>query len=172
MAHRPLLIYPGYNLVRMDDDRLDVNQEGSAPEEPAETEPTPEAEAPPRRSSRLIVAALIIAIAILGNAWIVTHPRAISFDQTYQAVLLSNNNVYFGKLEGYGTDNPVLTEVYYVQTVVDPETKVQSNILTKRGKEWHSPDRMYINPKQILIVEPVGPNSRVAELIKELKLQR
>lgn len=158
----------------MDDDRLDTNEEGVSPEgesEP-EQEPAPETEAPPRRSGRLILAALIIALAILGNAWIVTHPRPVSFDQTYQAVLLSNNNVYFGRLEGYGTDNPVLSEVYYVQTVVDQETKQQSNILTKRGKEWHSPDRMYINPKQILIVEPVGPNSRVAELIKELKLQR
>src|SRR5215472_15456047 len=152
----------------MDDDRLDMNEEGAAPEEEAEPEP----ETPPRRSGRLIIAALIIAVAILGNAWMVTHPRAVSFEQTYQAVLLTNNNVYFGRLEGYGTDKPVLSEVYYVQTVVDPETKVQSNILTKRGKEWHSPDRMYINPKQILIVEPVGPNSRVAEMIKELKLQR
>jgi|SRR5215469_6083008 len=156
----------------MDDDRLEMNEQGAAPEDEAEPEPEPEPETPPRRSGRLIIAALIIAIAILGNAWMVTHPRAVSFDQTYQAVLLANNNVYFGRLQGYGTDNPVLSEVYYVQTVVDPETKVQSNILTKRGKEWHSPDRMYINPKQILIVEPVGPNSRVAELIKELKLQR
>jgi|SRR5215469_16367760 len=154
----------------MDDDRLEINEERAAPEDDAEPEPEPER--PPRRSGRLIIAALIIAVAILGNAWIVTHPRAVSFDQTYQAVLLTNNNVYFGRLEGYGTDNPVLSEVYCVQTVVDPETKVQSNILAKRGKEWHSPDRMYINPKQILIVEPVGPNSRVAELIKELKLRR
>jgi hypothetical protein len=156
----------------MEDDRLDVNEEGSVPEGAAEPQPEPEVELPRRRSGRLIIAAIIIALAILGNAWIMTHPRAISFDQTYQAVLLTNNTVYFGKLEGYGTENPVLSEVYYVQTVVDPETKQQNNILTKRGKEWHSPDKMYINPKQILIVEPVGPNSRVAELIKELKLQR
>ncbi|MGA7235813.1 MAG: hypothetical protein WBY44_09045 [Bryobacteraceae bacterium] len=158
--------------MAIDEDRLDSNEERAVPDGPTEPVPEPEAEVRPRRSSRLILAALIIALAILGNAWMVTHPRAVSFNQTYQAVLLSNNNVYFGKLQGYGTDNPVLTEVYYVQTVVDPETKQQTNVLTKRGKEWHSPDRMYINPKQIMIVEPVGPNSRVAELIKELKLQR
>ncbi len=126
----------------------------------------------PRRRTRLIPAAIIVALAILAHAWIVSHPRAISFDQTYQAVLLTNNTVYFGRLQGYGTDNPVLTEVYYVQASVDPQTKEQKNVLTKRGKEWHEPDRMYINPKQIVIVEPVGPNSRVSELIKELKLQR
>jgi hypothetical protein len=123
----------------------------------------------PRRSRKLIFAALIIAGAILGNAWIVTHPRAVSFDQTYQAVMLSNNAVYFGKLAGYGTDNPVLSEVYYVETVVDPKTKLQNNILTRRARVWHSPDKMYLNPKQIVSVEPVGPDSRVAELIKELK---
>ncbi len=151
----------------MNDDRLDSNQEPDGADSAHA-----DVEVAPRRSNKLIFAALIVAAAIMANAWMVSHPRAVTFGQTYQAVLLTNNNVYFGKLEGYGTDNPVLSEVYYVQSVVNPQTKEQNNILTKRGKEWHSPDRMYINPKQILIVEPVGPNSRVAELIKELKLQR
>ena len=156
----------------MSEDQLDTNEETAEREVQAAADVPEEADVPRRRGGKLLLAALIIALSILGHAWIVTHPRAVSFDQTYQAVLLSNNNVYFGKLEGYGTENPVLTEVYYVQTSVNPNTKEQTNILTKRGKEWHSPDRMYINPKQIVIVEPVGPNSRVSELIKELKLQR
>jgi hypothetical protein len=145
------------------------SMEGIEPEPAPEPDPEPD---PPRRSNRLIYAALIIAAAILGNAWMVSHPRAIAFDQTYQAVLLSNNNLYFGRLQGYGTENPVLSEVYYVQATLDPQTQEQTNILRRRGKEWHSPDKMYINPKQIVLVEPVGANSRVAELIKELKLQR
>ena len=152
----------------MNEERLGLNEAQALPGE----SPPEETHEPPRRSNRLIFAALIVAVAIVINAWMVTHPREISFDQTYQAVMLSNNNIYFGKLRGYGTDNPVLTEVYYVQSVVDPQTREQKNILTKRGNAWHSPDKMYINPKQILSVEPVGPNSRVAELIKELKAQR
>lgn len=153
----------------MKDDQLDMNEDRLAPHPPPIEA---EREVAPRRSYRLLIAAGIIGVAILANAWIVSHPAAVKFDQTYQAVLLTNNNVYFGRLEGYGTENPVLTEVYYVQSAIDPQSKQQSNILTKRGKEWHQPDRMYINPRQIVIVEPVGPNSRVAELIKELKLQR
>jgi hypothetical protein len=162
----------------MSNDRVEVNEERAVHEDVPETH---EAAPPhgydaevvrPRRSGRLILAALIIAAAILGNAWINTHPRAVAFGQTYQAVLLTNNNLFFGRLEGYGTENPVLNEVYYVETIVDPQTKEQRNILTKRGREWHQPDRMYLNPKQIVMVEPVGANSRVAELIKELKLQR
>ena len=101
----------------------------------------------------------------------ISHPSAVSFDQVYQAVLLSNGQVYFGRLEGYGTEKPILREVYYVQSGLN-EQKQPTNILLRRGKEWHGPDRMYLNPRQIVMVEPVGPTSRVFELIKDLKLQR
>jgi hypothetical protein len=123
-------------------------------------------------SKLLVIAVVIVAIAIAVTGWMLGHPRAVPFTTTYQAVMLINGQVYFGRLEGYGTSNPVLTEVYYVQSTIDPQTKQQNNILLKRGKEWHAPDRMYINPQQIVIVEPVNPDSRVGELIKELKMQR
>jgi hypothetical protein len=87
----------------------------------------------------------------------------------YQAVLLSNGSAYFGKLEGLGTPFPVLREVFYVQSSQNPETKQVSNILVKRGKEWHSPDRMILNANMIVLVEPVSPTSRVAQLIAEAK---
>lgn len=89
----------------------------------------------------------------------------------YQAVLLSNGSAYFGKLEGLGTPWPVLKDVFYVQSAQNPETKAVSNILVKRGKEWHSPDRMILNANTILFVEPVSPGSRVAELISQANKQ-
>ncbi len=88
---------------------------------------------------------------------------------TYHAVLLSNGQVYFGRLEGLGTRFPVPREVYYIQSAVDQTTKQQQNILLKRGSEWHSPDHMILNGSQIILVEPVGPNSRVSQLIEKLK---
>ena len=87
----------------------------------------------------------------------------------YSAVLLANGSVYFGKLEGLGSPYPVLRDVYYVQSVTDPETKKVTSILVKRGKEWHAPDRMTINDKSIVFVEPVGAGSKVAQLIAESK---
>jgi hypothetical protein len=72
-------------------------------------------------------------------------------------------------LAGYGGPHPVLTEVYYIVSQTNPETKQVSNILVKRGKELHQPDRMYLSPNQILFVEPVGPGSKVAELIQQSK---
>jgi hypothetical protein len=93
----------------------------------------------------------------------------LEFDTPYQAVLLINGSVYFGKLEGYGTKFPVLRDVYYVQSGTNPETKQTTNVLVKRGRELHAPDRMYLNPSQIILVEPVGANSKVAQLIQENK---
>jgi hypothetical protein len=85
----------------------------------------------------------------------------------YQAVLLDNNQVYYGQLTGLGTAYPVLTNVFYVQAVVNPQTKQQSNILLKRGKEWHGPDKMLLNASHIVMVEPVTSGSTVASLINQ-----
>jgi hypothetical protein len=40
-------------------------------------------------------------------------------------------------------------------------------VLGKCGKELHEPDRMYINPNQIVFVETVGTNSTVAHQIAQ-----
>jgi len=101
-----------------------------------------------------------------------TEKPAVTFSTPYQAVLLSNNSVYFGKLSGYGTSNPVLTDVFYILTQTDAQTKQVKNILVKRGKELHGPDRMYINASSIVFVEPVGTDSKVAQLIQEANQQK
>ena len=68
---------------------------------------------------------------------------------------------------GTALHNPVLTEGFYIVTQTNPETKQSNNVLVKRGKELHAPDRMYLNPSALLFVEPVGPNSKVAQLIEQ-----
>jgi len=115
-----------------------------------------------------IVAALLALLAVflfVQPAIPARTPAAAAIDPNkFYAVLLNNNAVYFGKLQGLGSPFPVLTEVY-----VNQETKAVSNMLVKRGKEWHGPDRMVINEKSIVFVEPVGPDSKVDQLIKESK---
>jgi hypothetical protein len=95
------------------------------------------------------------------------HHHHTEFSTPYQAVLLSNGAVYYGKLAGYGSRNPTLTDIFYIVSKTDPTTKQVSNVLVKRGKELHGPDRMYLNASQIIFVEPVGPDSKVAQLINE-----
>ena len=128
------------------------------------------------RSSRG-VSTLGVAVAVLGAAVVVLgllvlrlgRPGGGGADAPYSAVLLSNGSVYFGKLDRLGSAYPVLTDVYYVQSSVNPETKAVTNVLVKRGKEWHAPDRMIVNASAIVFIEPVGANSKVARLIAESK---
>ena len=87
----------------------------------------------------------------------------------YAAVLLDNNQVYFGKLANAGTAYPELTDVYYIQSSVNQETKAVSNILVRRGNEVHGPDRMFLNAHHIILIEPVGANSKVSQLIADDK---
>jgi hypothetical protein len=116
-----------------------------------------------------VVAILLLAIiaGLLGYSQYRTAHAAVTFDTPYQAVLLTSGMVYYGKLEGMGTPNPVLRDIYYVQSAVNPDTKQQTNILVRRGREWHKPDRMYLNPAHILLVEPVAIDSQVAQFIAQ-----
>lgn len=85
----------------------------------------------------------------------------------YQVVFLDNNNAYIGKMQQTGKDYIRLTNVFYIQSQADPETKQVSNTLTKRGSELHKPDFMYINTQHMVMIEPVTPNSQVAKLIEQ-----
>ena len=113
----------------------------------------------------------VLLLAAFAGVFAVQRRKneAVKFDTPYQAVLLTNGSVYFGKLENYGTKSPLLRDVYYVQTSVNQETKQATNVLVKRGKELHGPDRMYLSANQIVFVEPVGAESKVAQLIAESK---
>jgi hypothetical protein len=120
----------------------------------------------------VIISVLALIIVVGGAYWFIRGRSArVAMSTPYQAVLLTNGSAYFGQLEGLGTPFPVLRDVFYVQSSQNPETKQVSNILVKRGKEWHSPDRMILNSNMIVLVEPVNPTSRVAQLISQAKNQ-
>jgi hypothetical protein len=114
-----------------------------------------------------ILAGLLVAVAAGIHTSHSLRISSVRFTTPYQAVLLSNGSVYFGHLQDYGTAHPILTDVFYVVSQTNPETKQVSNVLVKRGKELHEPDRMYINPNQIVFVETVGPSSSVAQHIAQ-----
>lgn len=97
------------------------------------------------------------------------EPKGPEITTPYAAVLLDNNQVYFGKLTNANTEYPELTDVYYIQSQVNQETKAVNSILIRRGNEVHGPDRMFLNAHHIILVEPVGANSKVAQLIAEDK---
>lgn len=115
------------------------------------------------------LAAAVLAVLLVGGLayWFSPQRVLAAKTQGYQAVLLDNNQVYFGKMADLSSDYPVLTDVFYIQTTVNQETKQQSNILLKRGKEWHAPDKMVLSAHHIIMIEPVTNGSTVAKLIAQ-----
>jgi hypothetical protein len=117
----------------------------------------------------VLVLGLVVG-GVIGWAW-ERHHAAPTFSTPFQAVLLDTGQVYYGKLEGLGTDYPVLREVYYIQTGTDPQTKQTTNVLIRRGKEWHGPDFTVLNARHIALIEPVNTSSKVAGLIADQEKQ-
>jgi len=100
----------------------------------------------------------------------------------WQAVFLTNGQVYFGKLQGISKDYVKLTDIYYLQVsqklqqaVEGQETlPAQSNInLIKLGDELHGPeDAMYIENSKVLFWENLKDNGRVVEAINQSKSKK
>jgi hypothetical protein len=115
----------------------------------------------------LLGVAIVALIAPLTWQHFATRQAAPQFTTPYQAVLLANGSVFFGKIENPTSEYPVLRDVHYIRSQVNPETKEVANTLIKRGQEWHQPDVMILNARHVMVIEPVAAGSQVAKLIEE-----
>lgn len=100
---------------------------------------------------------------------------------TYQAVFLTNGQVYFGKLSATEGQFLTLTDIYYLQVTQPPlqgsqqqgqqAQQAQPQIsLVKLGNELHGPvDQMSINRDQVLFWEDMKSDSQVVTAIKDYK---
>ncbi len=108
--------------------------------------------------------ALLAVVALFSGC-----SGGLKFPTEYQAVLLDNGQVYFGKVSDTASAYILIEDVYYIQRVEDPAKKEMKNLLIKRGNELHGPEFMRINSRHVVLIEPVSPDSRVAQLIREAK---
>jgi hypothetical protein len=115
---------------------------------------------------QVLVAVLAVAFFMLQGCGGDKKP---DFKTEYQAVLLGDGQVYYGKVDKIEKDFLVLSDVYYVQRNPTSGAGEGQAIMVKRGKEPHGPDISYLNTKYIVMVEPVTPDSPVAKTISEIK---
>ena len=123
---------------------------------------------------------LVIVVLIITLGWLWWRGSAMSgFGQDWQAVFLSNGQVYFGKVVKQNKVEIKLADIYYLQ-VTRPlqqaaEGQEQANpqgelSLVKLGNELHGPsDIMYINRDQVLFVEDLKDDSNVVTAIANYK---
>ena len=95
----------------------------------------------------------------------------------WQAVFLTNGQVYFGKLAKSSGQFVTLRTIYYLQlptsptpgteALVTPNTQSQIS-LVKFGNELHGPtDEMRINRDHILFIEEMKSDAKVVRAIEE-----
>ena len=112
------------------------------------------------------IVALWFALSVFGFASLGTFPSVDA--SKWQAVFLSNNQVYFGKLENLDGSYLTLSHVYYLRTAADlNQGSGDSSInLIKLGGELHGPeDVMYIPKTNVLFWENMKSTSQVVETI-------
>ena len=86
----------------------------------------------------------------------------------YQAVFLTNDQIYFGHLKNISSDYLILSDVYYVKI-----SDGGAGQLVKLGvNEPHGPkEQMIINRDHVLYWENLKANSQVVETIKKIQLK-
>lgn len=108
-------------------------------------------------------------------------PAATAKPSGYQAVFLTNGQVYFGKISDTDEVYATLTDIFYLQVVQpplqgqqppgQPAPQPQPQIsLVKLGNELHGPvDEMRINREHILFYEDLKGDGQVVQAINNYK---
>lgn len=139
-----------------------------------------------------LLAVVVLAVAgwlFFGGDKSPVNLTGNKLNNEYQAVFLSNGQVYFGKVKNPNAGTVTLTDIYYlrVQQQVQPagsngasganattpsaDSDDQAQIqLVKLGDELHGPeDSMHLNREHILFFEDLKDGSQVVQAIKNHK---
>jgi hypothetical protein len=135
----------------------------------------------------IAILGILVVLAVVGavgwglkTMWLGDSIAKVS-SKEWQAIFLTNGQVYFGKVKSVGMKNVTLADIYYLQVVTKPlqTTQVdttasatsqgqQELTLIKLGNEIHGPtDTMIINRDQILLTEKLKTDSRVVQAISK-----
>ena len=137
----------------------------------------------PRSLNRLLVTLLVVLalLAVVGVLWRVftgvTADGAIKGKQ-FQALFLTNGQVYFGHLSNVNGQYVKLNDIFYlqVQQTVQPSSDQNNSnnnqqvSLAKLGNELHGPeDTMYVARTQVLFWENLKSDGKVVKAITDYK---
>lgn len=132
--------------------------------------------------------AVLVLVALLGLFVFTSTDSGKTIDETrnintneYQALFLTNGQVYFGKLADLNDKYVTITDVYYLQVQQSQNLQQGSAAdnsgaqvsLAKLGNELHGPeDKMYVSSQQVLFWENLKNNSKVVQAIQKYQSQQ
>lgn len=128
--------------------------------------------------SGLIIVLLAVIIGLLlahdSNKTSAAYDENTNINtKEYQALFLTNGQVYFGKLTDLDHQYVTISDIYYLQvqqSLQDSKTTADSTdssvSLAKLGNELHGPeDKMYVARDQVLFWENLKNNGSVVKAI-------
>lgn len=149
---------------------------------------TPESKSGKSGVIKWVITIIIIAVIIIAGLWLISKYSRFNIlnlnttSNNWEAVFLTNGQVYFGKIAKETDDELILTDIYYLQ-ITQPlqrssdqnqPTQAQNELaLVKLGNELHGPkDMMYINKDHVLFTEDLKDDSKVIKAIEDSKKQQ
>lgn len=140
----------------------------------------------PSIASKVLVVMLIVVSALLilsigGKIMMQTQASSGVKPKQYQALFLTNGQVYFGKISQVDNNYVKIRDIFYLQvqqTVQPKDAKADPNAqpqvsLAKLGSELHGPDDvMYVSRTQVLFWENIKDDGKVVQAIKEFKAKK
>lgn len=111
----------------------------------------------------------IILILALIFAWQVLTSLEFPLieSQKWQAITLSNNQVYFGHLKEISGKYAVLEDAYYLQAPSGSQTT--TNLVKLKEKIYGPENQIYIPKEQIIFWENLGEESQVIKAIQQIE---
>ena len=115
-------------------------------------------------------------VGVIGSSFLTNWLKYDSYDRskfidsdTYQAVFLTNDQIYFGRLKNISSDYLILSDVYYVKI-----NESGAGQLVKLGVgEPHGPKgEMIVNQDQVLFWENMRLDSQVVKTIQSIQQQK
>jgi hypothetical protein len=128
----------------------------------------------------LIVAALLAIATLLVRMLVPSSAQAAIKSKSYQALFLTNGQVYFGKLAKVDDSYVMLKDIYYLQVqqttqgtgsaAAAANSQTPQVSLAKLGNELHGPeDSMYVSRQQVLFWENIKDDGKVVKAIKDFQ---
>ena len=119
------------------------------------------------------VIVLVVVAVVMGGLFLTKFLKYDSYDKrdfidpaVYQAIFLTNDQIYFGHLKSIDPNYLILSDVYYVR--VD-ESSVGQLIKLGIGEPHGPKDQMIINQDQVLFWENLKPDSPVVKTIQNMQ---
>ncbi len=117
-----------------------------------------------------VLAAIGLGIVVLLAAILYQNYRRFHrplLTTPYQAVVLQNGDVFYGRIDHLGTDHPVLQDVFTIRQEMDPGTGDPRYVVARRKDEERGADHMILPATSIAFIEPVEPDSTIGRLIAD-----